>query len=167
MWIKNLTLQLEYNSVRPFTYTHSYTPTSISTLQNYAHFNAPLAHPLGANFNEAMSSLTYQKKRWIIEGMTTIAKVGLETSDTAIIGQDLYIPNNNRAKEYGNFTTQGLTTDVINSTLKVSYVINPKSQLLFQVGITNRMYKNSLENTSTNMVFIGIKTGIMNRYFDF
>jgi hypothetical protein len=167
LWVKNLTLQLEYNYVRPFTYTHSYTPTNVSTLQNYAHFNAPLAHPLGANFNEAMVSLTYQKKRWIIEGMTTIAKVGFETSDTASIGQDLYIPNNNRANEYGNFTTQGLTTDIINSTLKVSYIINPKSQLLLQAGITNRTYKNSLESTSTNMVFIGIKTGLMNRYLDF
>jgi hypothetical protein len=167
LWVENLTLQLEYNMVRPFTYTHSYTPTSISTLQNYAHFNSPLAHPLGANFNEAMASITYQKKRWIIEGMTTIAKVGLETSDTASLGQDIYIPNNNRASEYGNYTTQGLTTDIINSTLKVSYVINPKSQLLLQAGFTNRTFKNSTENTSTNMVFIGIKTGIMNRYFDF
>ena len=68
--VKNLTLQLEHNMVRPFTYTHSYNPTQISTLQNYAHFNAPLAHPLGANFNEAMANLTYQKKRWIFEGIS-------------------------------------------------------------------------------------------------
>ncbi|PCJ01534.1 MAG: hypothetical protein COB15_01030 [Flavobacteriales bacterium] len=170
MWIKNLTLQLEYNMVRPFTYTHSdfsTSPTQIHTLQSYTHFNSPLAHPLGANFNEAMASLTYQKKRWLIEAITTIAKIGLEINDTASIGQDLYIPNNNRANEYGNYTTQGLTTDIINSTLKVSYIINPKSQLLFQVGVTNRMYKNSVENTSTNMVFVGIKTAITNRYFDF
>lgn len=170
MWIKNLSLQLEYNMVRPFTYTHSdfsTSPTQIHTLQSYTHFNAPLAHPLGANFNEAMASLTYQKKRWIIEAITTVAKVGFETSDTASIGQDLYIPNNNRAQEYGNYTTQGLTTDIINSTLRVSYIVNTKSQLLLQAGITNRIYKNSIENNSTNMVFIGIKTAITNRYFDF
>jgi hypothetical protein len=165
--VNNLTLQLEYNKVRPFTYTHSYIATSISTLQNYAHFNAPLAHPLGANFNEAMASLTYQKKRWIFEGITTIAKVGFETNENASIGQDIYIPNNNRANEYGNFTTQGLTTDIINSTLKASYILNPKSQLILQAGITNRRVKNDIENTTTNMVFVGLKTGIMNRYFDF
>ncbi|MDG1477576.1 MAG: hypothetical protein P8Q14_10555, partial [Vicingaceae bacterium] len=150
MWVKNLTLQLEYNAVRPFTYTHSYDPTNISTLQNYAHFNAPLAHPLGANFNEAIASLSYQKKRWIIEAMATVAKIGFDTNLTTSVGQDLYIPNNNRASEYGNTTTQGLTTDIINSTLKVSYLLNPKSQLLIQAGITNRSYKNSLENTSNN-----------------
>ncbi len=170
MWLNNLTLQLEYNMVRPFTYTHSdfsTSPSQIHTLQSYTHFNSPLAHPLGANFNEAMASLSYQKKRWIIEAMTTVAKIGFETSDTSSIGQDLYIPNNYRTKEYGNYTTQGLTTDIINSTLRVSYVLNPKSQLLLQAGITNRMYKNSIENTSTNMVFIGLKTAITNRYFDF
>jgi len=122
---------------------------------------------LGANFNEAMASLTYQKKRWIFEGITTIAKVGFETNENASIGQDIYIPNNNRANEYGNFTTQGLTTDIINSTLKASYILNPKSQLILQAGITNRRVKNDIENTTTNMVFVGLKTGIMNRYFDF
>lgn len=167
IWVENLTLQLEYNAVRPFTYTHSYIPTSISTLQNYAHFNAPLAHPLGANFNEVIASLTYQKKRWIIEAITTISKVGFDTNSTTSVGQDLYIPSNKRIAEYGNFTTQGLTTDIINSTLKASYIINPKSNLLIQAGVTNRSYKNSLENTSSTMFFIGIKTAITNRYFDF
>lgn len=175
LWIKNLMLQLEYNMVRPFTYTHSYSPTNISTLQNYAHFNSPLAHPLGANFNEAMASLTYHNKRWVFEGITTLAKVGLDTNSSTSVGQDVYIPNNNRPLnpatgkviDYGYFTTNGLTTDIINSTVKISYVINPKSQLLFQVGVTNRMYKNSIENSSTNMFFVGIKTAIINRYFDF
>ena len=170
LWIKNLKLQLEYNMVRPFTYSHndySTNPSTIHTLQNYAHFNSPLAHPLGSNFNEAMASLTYHKKRWIFEGMTTIAKLGIDTNTSISIGQDLYKPSNERAQEYGHFTTQGLTTDIINSTLKVSYVVNPKSQLLFQFGITNRMYKNSTENSSTNMFFVGIKTAIINRYTDF
>jgi hypothetical protein len=174
LWIKNLSIQLEYNMVRPFTYTHSYNPTSISTLQNYAHFNAPLAHPLGANFNEITGGITYQKKRWIVEGLTTMAKIGLDTSATSSIGQDVYIPNNDRPDnsngnsiDYGYTTAGGLTTDIINSTLKVSYVINTKSLLLLQVGITNRTYKNSVESSSTNMFFIGVKTAITNRYFDF
>jgi len=165
--VKNLTLQCEYNMVRPFTYSHSYKPTDISTLQNYAHFNAPLAHPLGANFNEAIASLSYQRNRWIIEAMATVSKIGFDTNSTTSIGQDLYIPNNKYASEYGNTTTQGLTTDIINSTIKVSYLLNPKSQILIQVGVTNRNYKNSIEDSSNNMFFIGVKTAITNRYFDF
>jgi len=99
--------------------------------------------------------------------MTTISKVGFDTNSTTSVGQDLYIPNNKRASEYGNTTTQGLTTDIINSTIKVSYLLNPKSQLLIQAGVTNRSYKNSIENSSNNMFFIGIKTALTNRYFDF
>ena len=126
------------------------------------------------NFNEVFVGLTYHKKRWIFEGMTTIAKIGLDTNSSTSIGQDVYIPNNNRPLDekgrtidYGYNTTSGLTTDIINSTLKISYVINTKSQLLLQVGVTNRTYKNSTESSSSNMVFIGIKTAITNRYFDF
>lgn len=167
LWVKNLKLQMEYNLVRPFTYTHSYVPTSISTLQNFAHFNAPLAHPLGANFKEVFASLTYHKKRWIFEGMSTFAKIGLDTNFVTSVGQDIYIPNNDREEDYGYFTAGGLTTNIINSTLKVSYVVNPLSRLTVTGGVTNRSYKNELESVSNNMFFIGLKTNIINRYTDF
>lgn len=173
MWVKNLTLQAEYNMVRPFTYSYYHTPTNISTLQNYAHFNSPLAHPLGANFNEIALGLTYTKKRWVIEAMSTIAKIGLDTSSNSV-GQDVYIPYNNRLDpitgeriDYGYETGGGLSTDIINSTLKISYLVNAKAQMLLQFGVTNRMYKNKYSNDSNNMFFIGLRTAITNRYTDF
>ena len=52
--ISNLDLQLEWNRVRPFTYTH------FDSVSNYTHYNQPLAHPLGANFNELVAVLRYQ-----------------------------------------------------------------------------------------------------------
>lgn len=172
-WVKNLTLQLEYNMVRPFTYSYYYQPTNVSTLQNYAHFNAPLAHPLGANFNEIMVGLTYTKKRWIFEAISTMAKIGLDTN-TNSVGQDVYTPYNNRLDpntgeriDYGYETTGGLTTDIINSTLKVSYLLVPESRMFIEVGITNRMYKNKYADQSNNMFFIGLRTAITNRYSDF
>jgi hypothetical protein len=165
--IKNLRLQVEYNEVRPFTYTYFYNSTPNSALQNYGHFNAALAHPLGANFKEVTLSLAYQKKCWIIEAFSTIAKVGFDTNATTSIGQDIYRPYNNRERDYGYYTTNGLATDIINSTLKVSYIVNPKSQMLLQVGVTNRMVTNQFMDNSTNMFFVGLKTAITNRYFDF
>jgi len=167
LWVKNLRFQLEYNIVRPFTYSHSYKPTEISTLQNFAHFNAPLAHPLGANFNEIFTSLSYHKKRWIFEGTSTIAQIGLDTNFTTSVGQDLYRPNNDRAQDYGYETGGGLRTDILNTTLKVSYVINPKSRFTVSGGITNRAYRNNVETVSNNLFFIGLKTNIINRYTDF
>lgn len=167
MWIKNLTLQLEYNVVRPFTYSYYHVPSNISTLQNYAHYNSPLAHPLGANFKEIMGGLTYTKKRWIFEGIATMAKVGLDTSATTSIGQDIFKPYNTREKDYGYNTGGGLSTDIINATIKASYVISPDTKTILQVGMTNRMYKNKYVDSNTQLFFVGIKTALTNRYADF
>jgi hypothetical protein len=166
LWVKNLSLQLEYNMVRPFTYSYYHNPTNISTLQNYGHYNAPLAHPLGANFTEVFASLTYQKKRWLIEGMSTFARVGLDTNSTSSVGQDVYLPYNLRAQGYGYETGGGLATDIMSNTLKVSYLINAKSQMMLNIGVTNRMYKNSGFDANNNIFFIGLKTGLINRYND-
>lgn len=165
--VKQLRFQAEYNEVRPFTYSYFYRNTSISTLQNYGHFNAALAHPIGANFKEITLSLAYQKKRWIIEAFSTIAQVGFDTNATTSIGQDIYRPYNDREQDFGFFTTNGLKTDIINSTLKVSFIVNPKSQLLLQAGVTNRIVTNSLLDNASTMFFVGLKTAITNRYFDF
>ncbi|MFN7014452.1 MAG: hypothetical protein ACK4ON_09315, partial [Bacteroidia bacterium] len=68
--IKNLSFQSEYNFVRPFTYTHG------SILQNYGHFNQPLAHPQGANFEENVMMLRYFYKRLGIEIKSVITFYG-------------------------------------------------------------------------------------------
>ncbi len=166
--VKNLRFQAEYNIVRPFTYSYFYQNTNnTSTLQNYGHFNAALAHPLGANFKELTLSLAYQKKRWIIEAFSTLAQVGFDTSAVSSLGQDIYRPYNTRTQEFGHSIAQGLTTNIVNSTLKVSFIVNPKSNLLLQAGVTNRNFSNNQENTNSTMVFVGLKTTITNRYFDF
>jgi len=167
MWVKNLRLRIEYNVVRPFTYSYSYTSTAISTLQNYAHFNSPLAHPLGANFKEVLASLNYSKKRWQLEVMSTFAQVGLDTNALGSIGQDVYRPYGNRDDDYGFVVGGGNNTTIINNTLKCSYVVNPKSQMILQFGVTNRSVKNTSFDSSQNMFFFGLKTAITNRYFGY
>jgi hypothetical protein len=167
LWIKNLKLQLEYNIVRPFTYSYFYNSSNISTLQNYGHFNSALAHPLGANFKEAVIQLSYHKKRWIFEALSTIAKVGLDTNQSTTIGQDIYKPYNDRTQDYGYFIGNGSNTNIINNTLKITYIINPKSRFTIQGGITNRIYKNDFVDNSSNLFFIGLRTNIINRYTDY
>jgi hypothetical protein len=54
--VKNLNFLSEVNIVRPYTYYHK------NTLQNYGHFNQPLAHPYGGNFYESMSTLNFKYK---------------------------------------------------------------------------------------------------------
>lgn len=57
--IKNLDLQLEFNMVMPYTYTH-YNNDSTKQLANYTHYNQSLTHPLGANFAEIVTQINYQ-----------------------------------------------------------------------------------------------------------
>ena len=47
--LKNLTVQAEYNRVRPFTYSHN------TVVLNYGHNNQSMAHTLGSNFSEFYS----------------------------------------------------------------------------------------------------------------
>ena len=59
--LKNLNLQLEYNYVRPYAYS------AANPEQSYSHYNQALAHPLGANFNEAIGFINYRLKDFFIE----------------------------------------------------------------------------------------------------
>lgn len=165
--VKRLWLQMEYNVVRPFTYSYYYQQTPNSALQNYGHFNLPLAHPLGANFNEAYIGLNYNFNRWIIEAKITAAKTGFDTDTSFSIGQDVFLPYNLRENEYGHSIAQGLTTNIINKSIKASYMLHSKSNLALQLGINHRTFENNNENTSLWWFQVGIKTLLINRYSDF
>jgi hypothetical protein len=69
--VQNLDLQVELNRVRPFTYSH------YDSVANYTHDNQPMAHPLGANFNEVLGNLRYQfAPRWLLQARTIFYKQG-------------------------------------------------------------------------------------------
>lgn len=70
--IKNLHIQAEYNSVRPYAYAAE------NSYQSYSHYNQALAHPLGANFNEAIGFINYRLKDFFVEVKINYAvKVGI------------------------------------------------------------------------------------------
>lgn len=57
--INTLDAQLEVNMVRPYTYSH-YANDTNEILDNFTHYNQPLAHPFGANFVELMGRISYK-----------------------------------------------------------------------------------------------------------
>ncbi|HEX8546931.1 MAG TPA: hypothetical protein VF691_08225 [Cytophagaceae bacterium] len=90
--IKNLDLQLEGNIVRPFTYSHKDNYTA------YTHFNQALAHPLGANFYEAIGILRFQPlNRLNLTGKIIYAKIGMPDS-TENTGTNIFLSYNTRPK---------------------------------------------------------------------
>jgi hypothetical protein len=99
--LPNLDAQLEWNLVRPFTYTHD-------GEINYTHYNQALAHPLGANFQELIGHIRYQPKpKWVLNARYIYARVGDDSTNTnGNYGGNIfnYGPATN---EYGNSVGQG------------------------------------------------------------
>lgn len=159
--IKNLSFQTEANAVRPYTYSHG------NVQQNYAHYNQPLAHPLGANFAEEVSFLNYRYKKFALEAEFMIVNYGKNT-DATNFGGDIFKSYLSRPKEYGNYIGQGVETNLFYTRFKVAYYLIPSADLLAEAGVAVRQEKNSASSLiNSNFFFIGIKTGIMNWYNDF
>ena len=170
--MKNLTWQNELNIVRPYTYGH------FTADQSYTHYAQPLAHPLGANFIENVQFLRYRYRRWGIEAKILLAQYGADTLrldgtmsnwgqnpfvGTAEIGSwPLMVPD-----IYGNTITQGLKNTVMFTDLTASYLINTRTNMRLEAGVSRRTQENARVNTSTIWLFFSFKTSISNRYYDF
>ncbi len=107
--LKNLDLQIEYNAVRPYTYSHfSFSKANnYSWYSNYSNYEQALAHPLGANFTEVAGIVRYQPiQRITLTGKIFSAQMGLDTSGKNY-GGNFMLPYQSRVQDYGNVTGQG------------------------------------------------------------
>jgi hypothetical protein len=159
--ITGLGFQAEVNYVRPYTYSHGL------AIQNYAHFNQALAHPMGANFYEAVSFLRYNKKRFAIEGMVMMAVLGADSSGSNW-GGDIFLDYQTpREQELNNKVGQGVKTNLIVSGLKVSYLLYPSINLRIEGGLTLRSKTGNNFEENVTMLYFGVRTALGNRYHDF
>jgi hypothetical protein len=162
--IHKLRFQTELNWVRPYTYSHE------TALQNYAHYNQSLADPLGANFYESISFLSYRSGRFFFEAKFNYAVYGADTGGTDY-GQNIflsYIPPS-QSHPYDNFTTQGVKTTLIYKEFRVSYLINPAYNVNIEAGLIFRTLTSAVPTLSSNTTIFtfGIKTSLSNHYYDF
>lgn len=163
--IPNLIVQSEVNMVRPYTYSH------FNTFQNYAHYNQPLAHPLGANFVESVTHIAYRKNRIFGELEIMYASQGRDTLGSNW-GTDVYRNYRDRNEDYGNEIGQGVNTKILYTDLKIGYLFNPKTNLRFQIGFTYRQFSpevevGDLKRNTTKYFYAGLSTNLTNRYHDF
>ena len=154
--LKHFDIQGEYNRVRPFTYSHW------STLQCWGNFNQPLAHPLGANFEEFVGIARYNKKRLFVDCKLVIAHYGTSTK-TFNAGENVFADYTKNHIEYGNVIGQGLEKTLRQTDISLSYMINPLYNLNVTAGITNR----HLEGVTTNLVYFALRTSLDNMFFDY
>ena len=101
--VDQLDAQVEYNIVRPYTYSHN------TGIANYSHYNQGLAHPLGGNFREALFQIRYQPTpKWSMVMRAITIQTG-EDRDTLNFGSNILLPNNDRVADFGNEIGQGVS----------------------------------------------------------
>lgn len=167
--IDNLTLQGEYNRVRPYTYSHN------TVVLNYGHNNQSMAHTLGANFSEFIAIGRYDRGRIFADAKFIIAKRGFEFNteeDNFFYGSSIYGTEDNRVSDNGNDLAQGNTTNFFHMELQGGYLINPATNLKIYASLIYRDF-NPMENTETTFdnqttwLNFGVRTDLFNWYNDF
>ena len=167
--VNNLLLQIEYNRVRPYTYSHN------TIVLNYGHNNQSMAHLWGANFSEAVIIGRYQYNRWFADAKFVIGKRGLDfnsESDSFAYGGDIFTSENNRPGDTGITVGQGNTANTFHAEFQGGYLVNPATNLKLFAYLSFRDFNPDAQTTTafdSNTVWfsIGLRTDLFNWYFDF
>ena len=162
--IKNLDLQLETNRVRPFTYSHD------DSVANYTHYNQPLAHPLGANFQEWIGVARYQPApKWLMQAKAIYYMQGRDTSSSNL-GSNIFLPNSPpyRTQTYGFEVGSGQKTKVALASFLLSYEL--RQNLFLEANAVYRKQTADNISTTSDNTFIfsaGVRWNMHRREFDF
>ncbi len=158
--VKNLDLQMEYNLIRPFTYTN------FDSVTNNTHYNQPLAHPLGASVKELIFIARYQPlPRLYLTGKIINFKQGLDSAGVNM-GGDIFRSYNSRSRNFGYFIGTGIPVKSTTASLNISYEIFENAFLDFNT--THRSY-NVLGQQNSSVLFysVGFRLNIQRREFNF
>lgn len=155
--IDQLDLQLEWNSVRPYTYSH------YDANANYSHYKQALAHPLGANFNEWIISMYYTATPKLTFKSSVFLMNKGEDVDSISFGGNIIIPNTQRPGDFGHTLGQGLNSDVFYWSTAVQYEVS--SGLYVDLRYLYRNKKSEVEdfNLTTNNIQLGIRLNMAHR----
>ncbi len=144
--VNRVDVTLEYNVVSESAYA------SENPLQGYTHFNQPMAHPLGAGFEEFVAIATYAHKRWYGQ----LKFIGANYSDS---GTDPLISDKNEIVYSKN--------TVAYQDLQVAYIFNPTTNMQLYAGITNRKETGESYSLINQFWYFGFRTRLSNVYSDF
>ena len=164
--VDDLHLQLEYNQVRPYTYSHN------TITLNYGHANQSMAHLWGANFREVVAIARYKRGRYYGHVKAIYGQRGFDYFDNGdYYGGNIYRSEEDRPLETGVKIGQGNTTDSFFAQTEIGYIVNPVTNLKFFGSFIYRNFDpqvNSMQHfdNTTYWINIGLRTDIFNWYFD-
>jgi hypothetical protein len=155
--IENLYLQGEINSVEPYTYGQE------KVSQNYGHARQTLAHPMGANFTEFVSILSYSYGDFELELQANYANYLSDTS-LNISGKDIFTSHDNSPIIS---SVQTFNTNFAYAHAQLSYLLNPRTDMRIYAGAALRKESSDITDSEDVFVFFGLRTFLSNRLFDF
>lgn len=157
---KNLDLQGELNFVRPFSYSH------YDSLANYTHYNQPLAHPLGANFIEAIGIVRYQPHpKWTTSARVILWQQGTDTANSNV-GSNIFMVNTTRNGDYGYNLPNGPKSTGINAQLLASYEV--KENLFLDASVLiRRLSSDVVPDRNTSLFTLAVRMNMFRREYDY
>ena len=166
--VDNLFFQLEYNQVRPYTYSHN-------TLNlHYTNDNQSMAHLWGANFRELLLISRYKKDRWYGHAKFIFGERGFETNADSdpFYGSDLLGDERLRIGDDGIEIGQGNKANSYHGELEVGFIMNPTTNLKVYLNLIHRKFDIAQDNAinfdrNTTWVNLGFRTDIFNWYYDY
>ena len=159
--VQNLNFLAEYNVVRPYTYQH------FVSISNYSNNGEPLAHPRGANFKELLGMANYSWNRFDFSLQGVYSRYGTDPDHATNMGGDIFQSYRTIPNMHGNFIGQGVKNDLYYADIRAAYVLNPKYNLRFEVGYTQRYNKVADAPTEkSGVINIGLRSSFRNFYGD-
>ena len=168
--VDNLLLQLEFNHVRPYVYSHS------EPITNYGHNNQSMGHQWGGNSEELIAIARYHKGRLFADAKITYGIRGLDfdtTQNTFNYGGNIYKDYDiNRPFNSGVVVGQGNKTTIFIADFQGGYLVNPMTNMKLFGSL---IYRNFNPTTNTTIIFnesttwftLGIRCDVFNWYFDY
>ncbi|MEO7977307.1 gliding motility protein RemB [Flavobacterium sp.] len=168
--VDNLLLQIEYNHVRPYVYSHS------AVITNYGHNNQSLGHQWGGNFKELLVIGRYHKGRYFADAKLTAGTRGLDFSNSGAnsnYGGNIYRDyDEERFADTGVKVGQGNKTNIFIADIQAGYLVNPATNLKLYGSFIYRNF-DPAQNTATTFkqnttwFSLGFRADIFNWYFDY
>ncbi|NQY67110.1 MAG: hypothetical protein HRT72_05220 [Flavobacteriales bacterium] len=152
--IPQLYAQVEYNTISAFSYSQ------VDSSQSYGHMYDALAHPMGANFNEAVAIVNYNWK-----DVRFGVKYVIATKPVDSLNRN--VGNNIFRSEYYATSIKGIKSDVSYLDVNVSYLLNRKTDMRITLGLSTRKYKYDNIQEISHFVYVAFRTSLANSYFDF
>lgn len=147
-FLKQNYINLEYNQVTPFTYSHW-------TNSFYSSYNQPMAHPLESNFREVLLRLFFvpqNLQRWTFRNITSLALKGFDING-GNYGSDIRKSYYTAVDKDKSVIGQGDKSRIFNILNEVTFYAMPNLLLQF----TQQFRSQSNINQSNNYLYFSIK----------